>query len=304
MALVVHVEPVVDRVVLEIGDEAGDVDDGHAGAPASAGATSLPREPRTATVAPMDDDRAPRGAARHGRRAVATPWAASTTGAWPAPGPASTAATWPPTTRRWRCSSGPGVGRAERGVGPPPTATTAWSSWSIPLDGSTNASRGMPWYATSLCAVDADGPRAALVVDLAQRHPVRGGAGRRRPGRRCRRSDPRAAGGWARRSSACRATRRAGSGGSSSARSGRRPSTSARWPAGGSTATSTAARAPTAPWDYLGGLLVCQEAGAVVVDASRARLVMLDHAARRTPVAAATPELLAEAVAARRAFSA
>ena len=35
-----------------------------------------------------------------------------------------------------------------------------------PLDGSTNASRGVPWYAVSLCAVDADGPRASLVLDL------------------------------------------------------------------------------------------------------------------------------------------
>src|SRR3954451_4732233 len=35
-----------------------------------------------------------------------------------------------------------------------------------PLDGSTNASRGVPWYATSLCAVDADGPLAAVVVNL------------------------------------------------------------------------------------------------------------------------------------------
>src|SRR5688500_5358835 len=34
-----------------------------------------------------------------------------------------------------------------------------------PVDGSTNASRGLPWYACSLCAVDADGPRAALVVN-------------------------------------------------------------------------------------------------------------------------------------------
>ncbi len=41
VALVVHVEPVVDGVILEIGDEAGDVDDGHG--------TSLPR--RAATVA-------------------------------------------------------------------------------------------------------------------------------------------------------------------------------------------------------------------------------------------------------------
>src|SRR5690606_26824721 len=36
-----------------------------------------------------------------------------------------------------------------------------------PLDGSTNAARGIPWFATSLCAVDAEGPLAALVVDLA-----------------------------------------------------------------------------------------------------------------------------------------
>ena len=36
-----------------------------------------------------------------------------------------------------------------------------------PIDGSTNASRGIPWYATSLCLVDAKGPRAALVVNQA-----------------------------------------------------------------------------------------------------------------------------------------
>jgi ADP-ribose pyrophosphatase YjhB (NUDIX family) len=36
-----------------------------------------------------------------------------------------------------------------------------------PLDGSTNASRGIPWFGTSLCAVDPDGPLAALVVNLA-----------------------------------------------------------------------------------------------------------------------------------------
>ncbi|MGH9084199.1 MAG: inositol monophosphatase family protein, partial [Acidimicrobiales bacterium] len=50
-----------------------------------------------------------------------------------------------------------------------------------PLDGSTNASRGLPWYATSLCAVDREGARAALVVDQAggQRfEAVRGGGAR------------------------------------------------------------------------------------------------------------------------------
>src|SRR4051794_3364808 len=36
-----------------------------------------------------------------------------------------------------------------------------------PIDGSTNAARGIPWFATSMCAVDEDGPRAALVVNQA-----------------------------------------------------------------------------------------------------------------------------------------
>ena len=53
-------------------------------------------------------------------------------------------------------------------------------------------------------------------------------------------------------------------------------------------------------WDYLGGMLICEEAGAVVVDASGRDLVVLDHAARRTPVAAATPELLDALLGVRR----
>ena len=52
-------------------------------------------------------------------------------------------------------------------------------------------------------------------------------------------------------------------------------------------------------WDYLGGLLVCREAGASVADAHGRELVSLDHGARRTPVAGATPDLLAALVAAR-----
>ena len=55
-------------------------------------------------------------------------------------------------------------------------------------------------------------------------------------------------------------------------------------------------------WDYLGGLLVCREAGAVVTDAEDRDLIVLEHHARRTPVAAATPELLAEILAQRRTF--
>src|SRR3954465_3890957 len=36
-----------------------------------------------------------------------------------------------------------------------------------PIDGSTNARRGLPWFATSLCLVDDDGPAIALVVNQA-----------------------------------------------------------------------------------------------------------------------------------------
>ena len=49
-------------------------------------------------------------------------------------------------------------------------------------------------------------------------------------------------------------------------------------------------------WDYLGGMLVCTEAGAVVAETMGRELVTLDHAARRTPVAASTPALLEELV--------
>ena len=56
------------------------------------------------------------------------------------------------------------------------------------------------------------------------------------------------------------------------------------------------------PWDYLGGMLVCREAGAPVGDAYGDELVVLDHAARRTPVAAATPALFEQLLATRRTF--
>jgi fructose-1,6-bisphosphatase/inositol monophosphatase family enzyme len=55
-------------------------------------------------------------------------------------------------------------------------------------------------------------------------------------------------------------------------------------------------------WDVAGGVLVCREAGATVVDAWGRDLVPLDWSARRTPVAAATAKLAAELVARRSAF--
>src|SRR5205085_125351 len=45
------------------------------------------------------------------------------------------------------------------------------------------------------------------------------------------------------------------------------------------------------PWDYLGGMLVCQEAGASVAEAGGRELITLGWADRRVPVAAATREV-------------
>jgi fructose-1,6-bisphosphatase/inositol monophosphatase family enzyme len=167
-----------------------------------------------------------------------------------------------------------------------------------PLDGSTNASRGIPWYAASLCAVDGAGPRAALVVNLVSGvrfDAVRGGGARR---------DDVAvrASGCARVSDAIVAL------------SGH-PRENFGWNqyrVFGAAALDLCAVAagmldgyvdcsPSAlgAWDYLGGMLVCAEAGAPCADAGGRELVVLDHAARRTPVAAATPELLDDLLAAR-----
>jgi fructose-1,6-bisphosphatase/inositol monophosphatase family enzyme len=52
-------------------------------------------------------------------------------------------------------------------------------------------------------------------------------------------------------------------------------------------------------WDYAAAVLICAEAGAVIADGAGRDLIVRDHTARRTPVAAATPALLAELLAAR-----
>jgi fructose-1,6-bisphosphatase/inositol monophosphatase family enzyme len=168
-----------------------------------------------------------------------------------------------------------------RGIGRPVTVVVD------PLDGSTNASRRMGWWATSLCALDAEGPLAALVVDL--RHGTRWDAVR---------------GGGARRdgipiaSSGCSVLSDAivGINGVPARHGGW-----AQYRAFGACALDLCAVADgtldgyldatvdeLGPWDYLGGLLVCREAGATVVDASGRGLVVVDPDARRIPVAGAT----------------
>src|ERR1700689_1068479 len=53
-----------------------------------------------------------------------------------------------------------------------------------PVDGSTNASRRIPWYATSICVLDDDGPLAALVRNQAvgTNYEAERGKGPRRDG--------------------------------------------------------------------------------------------------------------------------
>jgi fructose-1,6-bisphosphatase/inositol monophosphatase family enzyme len=168
-----------------------------------------------------------------------------------------------------------------------------------PVDGSTNASRGIPWFATSLCAVDAEGPLAALVVNLASgiTYVAERNAGATVDGQ------------------AMQPSTRTAMGDSLVALSG----FPGRWlgwyqyRALGAAALDLCAVASGVvdayidcswdahgPWDYLGGMLVCSEAGAEVADAHGRSLVVLEHDARRTPIAAGNATLLAEASAARR----
>ena len=171
-----------------------------------------------------------------------------------------------------------------------------------PLDGSTNAARRIPWFATSMCAVDGDGPVAALVVNLvsgARYEAVRGG------GARCD-GEPIAPSGATVLGQAVIGL------------SGYPPRYFGwgQYRALGAAALDLCAVADGAldgyvdcsrdahgAWDYLGALLVCREAGALIVDAKGRDLVTLGHTDRRTPVAAATPELLADLLTARSAFA-
>ncbi len=167
-----------------------------------------------------------------------------------------------------------------------------------PVDGSTNASRGLPWWNTSLCAVDGDGPRAAVVVHQVsgERFEALRGGGARVDGR------PLAP-------TTCAAARDAVVGLNGYPR---RHLGWKQYRALGATALDLCAvaagmldgyvdctRSGSAPWDYLGGWLVCVEAGAAVADARGNDLITWGVGERRIPVAAATPELLAELLDAR-----
>ena len=158
-----------------------------------------------------------------------------------------------------------------------------------PVDGSTNASRRIPYYCTSLCVVDDDGPSVALVTNLAtgeEFRAVRGG-GAFRDGSPIRATN-------------CTSVRQAivGLAGWPS-----RPVRPGQFRSFGAAALDLCAVAcgrldgyidPIAHhgvWDYAAGVLICGEAGASVAELRGRPLIHLDHRVRRGPVAGATAEL-------------
>jgi len=162
-----------------------------------------------------------------------------------------------------------------------------------PIDGSTNASAGLPWYGTSLCALDGDGPLASVVVNQATGdlwHASRDG-------------------GAFRNESAIAPAATASMSEAFVAVSGL-PSHHFGWRqfrCYGAAALDICAVADGTfdgyadlsvdahgAWDYLGAMQICREAGGLVADVAGRELVMRGHEDRRTPIAAATPTLLAD----------
>jgi len=159
-----------------------------------------------------------------------------------------------------------------------------------PIDGSSNAARDIPYWATSLCALDREGPLAAMVINHATGSSFRAlrGAGATRDGQPL---EP---------SSATRVE-------DAVVGISNLPGRMLAWKqfrALGSCALALCdvaygaldgyfdAGSVHAPWDYLGGLLICTEAGVAIVDAEDRPLGIADPNARRRLVAAGTPQLL------------
>jgi fructose-1,6-bisphosphatase/inositol monophosphatase family enzyme len=283
VALVVDMEPVVDRVVLEVGYISGHVDDCHR-------KPSLPAPDSSGIVETMDDQ-ALLGVLHHAASAVAG--ALSELDDW---GLAGTRYAQYRSDLVADAAALAVLDKAGLGVMSEESGSHETEREVVvvidPVDGSTNASRGIPWYATSLCAVDEVGPRVSLVVNQANGarfDAVRGGGARRD--------------GVAIRPSGCTELSEA-----IVAFSGYPPAYLgwSQYRTLGAAALDLCAVAEgvldgyaaiggseLGSWDYLGAMLVCLEAGAVIEDQRGDDLVTLDHQARRVPMAAATAPLLA-----------
>lgn len=184
-----------------------------------------------------------------------------------------------------------------------------------PVDGSTNAARGLPWYSTSFCALDSEGMAAALVLNLANGKGYRAVRGRGatvdgRPLVPPAESVTRRGSGPSGEQSLAAAT--VGLTYIPPRHLGWR-----QYRVLGSIALDMCAVAEGvldayidctneghSTWDYLGAALVCAEAGVAMGEAWGRPLLPDDLAERRYPVAAATPSLLEEALVQRRTFGA
>jgi fructose-1,6-bisphosphatase/inositol monophosphatase family enzyme len=159
-----------------------------------------------------------------------------------------------------------------------------------PLDGSTNASRGVKWFATALCVLDEDGMRASLVANQAgskDRWTATRGGGAFKNGQPIRPSD-------------CTQLGRAivGVSGIVKVKPGW-----AQFRALGAAALDLCLVAEGVTdgwidfnshggWDYMASLLVCREAGVAVREINDREPVVREHAERRTLIVGATDELL------------
>jgi myo-inositol-1(or 4)-monophosphatase len=160
-----------------------------------------------------------------------------------------------------------------------------------PLDGSTNASLGLPWCNTALCLVDEGVPTVAMVTNLmtGERYTAVRGLGARRDGEGISVAAPVELGdaiiatnGCPRRYWGWRQIRVMGA-----------SALEICALAGG----AFDGYADTTPgehgvWDYLASALILEEAGGAIVDAFGQDLVVLDPDARRAPVAASSRPLL------------
>ena len=160
-----------------------------------------------------------------------------------------------------------------------------------PVDGSTNASRGIPHYCISLCVIDGLSPVAGLVRHLVtgEEFTATAGGGAQRNGAPIRPSG---------QTSGERAVIGV---------SGRPGAELPVWQVRvlGSAALDLCAVAcgrldgyidlnsNHGVWDYAAGILICDEAGAWTGETSGRELLHLSHSERRGPIAASTPELAA-----------
>jgi myo-inositol-1(or 4)-monophosphatase len=160
-----------------------------------------------------------------------------------------------------------------------------------PVDGSTNCAHDLAYWATSICALDGDGMVAAVVMNHAtgEVFSATRGEGASRDGLPVQPSAVRKVedamvglSGWPARLLPWQQYRALGC-----------ASLALCSIAAGGLDGYIDGGAWHAPWDYLGGLLVCREAGASVVDIDGQELVTPALSARRQLLAAGTPDLLA-----------